>query len=609
MPLDLLTMSRLCCFLWVFCWGLSLSVSAQQKYELKYVFEGKDTMLQASSFGLQSLFSDKETCRRYVTTIEKQLRDKGFITASLDSIHYDSLEATAWVYPGSMYKWSGINTDSADKKALSAVGWSGKTFGEAQVDFSVINNWQERLLQYFEDNGHPFAQVRLDSLTIEDNSVQAKLVTIKGPAYKIDSIRVYGKARISNYFLQQYLGIMDGSPYKKSRLQTVSQRLLELPYLKEAQPWDISMLGTGSILNLYLEPKKSSQADVILGFLPATGEPGRTKMQLTGEANINLKNALGGGETIGVNWQQIQVKSPRLHLIYEQPYLFRTPFGIDFNFDLLKKDSSFLNLNAQFGVQYFSSGRQSAKVFIQSLFTNVLPAGIDTAVIKSTKRLPAYADVNTTNLGVNYRFVSTDYRFNPRKGSEISITASAGVRKLRPNNAITNLTKDANGSDFDFASLYDTLQLRTYIMRLNASGAHYFRTGGQSVLKTAINGGWILTPGIFRNEMYQIGGYKLLRGFDEESIFATGYTVLTGEFRYFMGLNSYFYGFADGAWVNSQMYQQTRANNHTFLGFGLGMAFETRAGIFNLSYAVGKRSEVPLNFRQAKIHFGLVSLF
>lgn len=586
-----------------------MSVSAQQNYALNYVFEGKDTGIPVESFGLQTAFPDKAACSRYVNGIGALLRAKGYIAASLDSVAYDSLSATAWVYPGERYQWTGINTDSADKKALSATGWNNKAFTGATIDFQSLNAWQERLLQYFEDNGHPFAQVRLDSLIIDEDKLQARLVTIKGPAYKIDSIRVYGKAKISNYFLQQYLGIPDGSPYKKSKLQTVSQRLLELPYLKETQPWDISMLGTGSVLNLYLDPKKSSQADVILGFLPATGEPGRTKMQLTGEANINLKNALGSGETIGVNWQQIQVQSPRLHLLYEQPYIFKTPFGIDFNFDLLKKDSSFLNLNAMFGVQYFSSTKQSGKLFIQSLFTNVLPAGTDTSIIKSTKRLPSFIDVSTTNLGVSYRFINTDYRFNPRKGSEWGVTASAGIRRIKRNNAVLGLTKDAAGNDFDFSSLYDTLPLRTYVMRLHATGAQYIRTGSQSVIKTAVTGGWIFTPGIFRNEMYQIGGYKLLRGFDEESIFARGYTVLTAEYRYFIGLNSYFFGFADGAWVNSRMYQEARKKDNTFLGFGLGMAFETRAGIFNLSYAVGKRDDVPLNFRQAKIHFGLVSLF
>jgi hemolysin activation/secretion protein len=109
--------------------------------------------------------------------------------------------------------------------------------------------------------------------------------------------------------------------------------------------------------------------------------------------------------------------------------------------------------------------------------------------------------------------------------------------------------------------------------------------------------------------MFQIGGYKILRGFDEESIYASSYAVLTAEYRFFIGLNSYFFGFGDGGWVNNKSYGITAAQSHTYIGSGIGMAFETKAGIFNISYAVGKRDDMPLNFRQAKIHFGLISLF
>lgn len=610
MLLDLFTMSRLRCFTGVlFCLLLSVLAEAQQKYRLQYIVVDKDTAFLPQTLGLQTEFGDQQACRQYIGEIPKYLQTKGYISASVDSVHYDSLLANAWLYVGQHYRWEGFNTDSADKKMLSAIGWSDKILKKGEVDFAKLQYWQNRMINYYENNGYPFAKVRLDSLTIVDEKLYARLITDKGPSYKIDSIRVYGKAKISNYFLQRYLGVENGSPYRKERLNTVSQRLLELPYLREVKIWDITMTGTGSVLNLYIDPKKSSQADVLVGFLPATNGPGRTKLQLTGEANINLKNALGGGETIGVNWQQIQIKSPRLHLLYEQPYIFNTPFGIDFNFDLLKKDSSFLNLNAQFGVQYLSSGRQNGKVFIQTLFTNVLPAGIDTALVKSTKKLPSYIDVSTTNLGLNYRFNNTDYRFNPRTGNDFSITASAGVRRIKPNTAITNLKKDASGNEFDYASLYDTLDLKTYVLRLFFSGAHYFKTGKQSVLKAALNSGWLLAPNVFRNEMFQIGGYKLLRGFDEESIYTDKYGVLTAEYRFFIGLNSYFFGFADAGLAGNKSYGVADQKIRNYLGFGLGMAFETKAGIFNLSYAVGKRDDLPLNFRQAKIHFGLVSLF
>ena len=88
----------------------------------------------------------------------------------------------------------------------------------------------------------------------------------------------------------------------------------------------------------------------LVGFLPANSQT--NKLQLTGDVNLNLRNALGVGETILVNWQQLQINSPRINIGYQQPYIFKTAFGLDFSFDLFKKDSTFLQLNAQLGIQY-----------------------------------------------------------------------------------------------------------------------------------------------------------------------------------------------------------------------------------------------------------------
>ncbi|MDX2048858.1 MAG: BamA/TamA family outer membrane protein [Chitinophagaceae bacterium] len=577
---------------------------SQAKYQLIYYFTDKDSSVTPQSLGLQTLFSSREQCVQYIGTMPSQLQSKGYITASVDSVAYDSSSVSAWVFLGAAYKWVKIKVSESDQQLVNAAGWSDKTFTDKMLDFQKLVSWQEKALNYLENQGYPFAKVQLDSLQIDDDKVSACLKIEKGPLYKIDSIRVFGKAKISNFFLQKYLGIENGTIYKKEKLQSISTRLLELPYLQESRGSSLTMLGTGSILDLYLEPKKSSQINALVGFLPANSQLGG-KLLLTGEVNINLKNALGGGETIGANWQQIQVKSPRLNLVFQQPYMFRSAFGLDFSFDLFKKDSSFLNLNAVIGLQYMVSARQSGKVFFQTFSTNLLT--IDTAQIQSSKRLPPYLDVSTNNLGVDYQFNNTDYRFNPRRGNELSITVSGGLRTIKKNNTIVNITKDGGGNSFDFGSLYDTLKLKSYIIKTKLVAAHYFRISKQSAIKAGINGGIIQTQNPFRNEVFQIGGYRLLRGFDEESIFTNRYAVATAEYRYLIGLNSFLFVFTDGGWAQDKTFAASQS--HTYFGTGLGMAFETRAGIFNISYAVGKRDDSNLNFRQAKIHFGFVSIF
>jgi hypothetical protein len=221
--------------------------------------------------------------------------------------------------------------------------------------------------------------------------------------------------------------------------------------------------------------------------------------------------------------------------------------------------------------------------------------------------LPADIDVGSGNVGIGYHFVNTNYRLNPRKGNELDITATAGIKKTTRNNNIVSL-KDPSDPGFDFNSLYDSIKLKTYRIKLVASGAHYFPLGKSSTLKIATDLGILQSPQNFQNELFRIGGYQILRGFDEESIFANQYAVFTAEYRYLVGTNSYFFGFSDLGFTKTS-YQITRYTN-SFISGGVGLAFETKFGLLNLSYAIGKRNDVKFDIRNAsKIHFGYINYF
>jgi hypothetical protein len=340
----------------------------------------------------------------------------------------------------------------------------------------------------------------------------------------------------------------------------------------------------------------------LIGFLPNNDITAKKKLLITGELNVLLRNALGAGETIGLNWQQLQQQSPRLNILFEHPFVFRSPFGVKFTFDMFRKDTTFLNINMRLGAVYHVGASQSATVFIQRLQTIV--NGVNASLVQQTKRLPAEADVSSNNLGITYDFNNTDYRFNPRKGYEFSVTASAGTKSLKKNSLILEL-KDPLNPAFKYASLYDTIKLKTYQFRINGVAARYFPLGSQSTLKTAINAGVYQSGNIFRNELFQIGGYRLLRGFDEESQYLSHYAVGTMEYRYLIGQNSAFFAFADGGWGKASQYKAT----HTYFGTGLGLSFETKAGIFNIVYALGKRDDTNFNLRQSKIHLGYTNYF
>lgn len=584
---------------------LSIYTSAQNKYILYIRSVDKDSAFIVSNLGVQTGFISRTACVDYINTLPGYLQSKGYVTVSIDSLHYDSTFARIVLFVGEAYKWVQLDAKLVDIEILDAIGWREKLFANKPMDFTQVQLWEDKILDYLENKGHPFARVSLDSLQLDNEKVSALLKVDKGPVYKIDSIRVYGNAKISNSYLQRYLDIPNGSIYNKEKLLQISKKIRELTYVEEEHPANLTRLGTGSVLNLYLKQKRSSQVNVLIGFLPNSDQLSSKKLLVTGEANINLKNALGWGETIGLNWQQIQVKSPRLNFVYQHPYLFNSPVGLDIVFDMFHKDTTFLNVNLQLGAQYILNTNQAGKLFIQRFQTIV--NGVNKALILQNRSLPDEADVSSLNVGVDYEFNNTDYRLNPKKGNEFRIVTSVGNKKLKKNNEILEL-KDPSDPSYDFGKLYDTVKLKTGQFRIRVSAAKYFPLGKQrSTVKTALNAGMFQSGNTFRNELFQLGGYKLLRGFDEESQYLSHFAIATVEYHYLVGQNSFFYVLADGGWGRNK--SQNNKISYTYFGTGLGLAFERKAGIFNLAWAVGKRNDTPFNLRQSKIHFGFVNYF
>ena len=533
-----------------------VNVIAQENYTLHIRSVDKDSIFISEKLGLPYSFPSRFACVDFISKLPQKLQSQGYVTASIDSIEYDSAFAKIVLFAGKAYHWAVLNAKHIETPVLNAIGWRENIFNGIPMDFNQVQVWQERILNYFENNGYPFARVYLDSLHLDADKVSALLKANKGPLYKIDSIRVFGDVKISNQFLQRYLDIPNGSDYSNRKLQRISKKIRELPYVTEEKPSNISRMISGSVLNLYLKQKKSSQVNVLLGILPNNDQLSSKKILITGEANINLRNALGAGESIGLNWQQIQVQSPRLNIYYRQPYVFNSPAGIDFAFDFFRKDTVFLNVNLQAGVLYSLNNNQSGKLFLQR-FQTILN-GVNKNFLLQHRRLPDEGDVSSVNLGVDYEFNNTDYRFNPRMGNEIRIVTSIGSRKIKKNNEILEL-KDPADPSYNFAKLYDTIKLSTYQFRVIVAAARYHPIGRQGTLKTALHGGFLQSSSIFRNELFQIGGYKLLRGFDEESQYLSQYMVATLEYRYLTGQNSFFYALADGGWGRNNS-QNNNAN-------------------------------------------------
>jgi outer membrane protein assembly factor BamA len=442
----------------------------------------------------------------------------------------------------------------------------------------------EGILKQAENNGYPFAAVGLDSFIAINGTLSAALKLAPNQLYTIDSLALKGKSRVKLGYLKNYLGIKPGDIYDESRISRISTRIRELAFANELAPPSARFYSKSTVVTLYLEDKKASQFDGILGVLPDNNKPG--KVLLTGELNLRLQNSFGRGELIDLRWRKLQVQTQDLKVNLAYPYLFATPFGFEYKLDLYKRDSTFLNVNNHLAIQYMLLGGNFFKVFIENRSTSLL----STKGLENITVLPVNADTRLLLYGVGLKLDRVDYRLNPKKGIKLAFNVGFGNKQIKRK-----------------PEIYDSLKLKTLQINTDINLEYYFHLGKRHVLKTRFQGATMYNKQLFQNELYRIGGLKTLRGFDEESIFVSTYTIGTAEYRFLLETNSFLYAFFDAAWYERNT--QNRYLRDTPFGFGAGISFETRLGIFTLNYALGDEFGKLAQIRAAKIHFGIISQF
>jgi len=563
-----------------------LSVSAfSQKIELNILFN--DTALKASKLINYNNELELSSLKSELKNNLNQLHQKGYLMCSIDSITADSLHYTVYYKLGQTFKWSTLSNQNIDEEILSKIGFRDKLYNNKPFNQKQLSNLYEKVITHYENNGYPFASIKLDSIVINDNELKAQLYIEKNKLYKIDSILIKGNATISPQYIKNYIGIKDGDLYSEQALRKISNKLKELPFVTEEQHWKMIFNEEESKLFLYLKKKQASRFDGVLGVLP-DDETG--KLRLTGDVKLNLINSFKKGEKVSFNWRAIQENTQDLKFDVFYPFLFNTPFGLDYNFKLYKRDTTFIDVGNKIGARYLLKGNNYFSVFFHNKSSNLLSkANLSTLTV-----LPSYADVSTQLYGIGIYNENLDYNLNPRKGYRIDFNGSLGNKRIKKNTEIDE-------------TLYQNLTLKTNIYNTELNADFYLPISKRSVIKFGTKNGYTFNENLFDNELLRIGGLLTLRGFDEESIFASFYTIETLEYRFILEQNSYLFAFFDGAYYESDTYDSFVSDRP--YGFGAGMSFETKAGIFSISYAIGKQFDNPILFRSAKIHFGFVNFF
>jgi len=540
----------------------------------------------------KTIVKDSLESKTVAKNVLKELYNLGYLGASIDSNELRGNTHQIFISKGIEVKWATLSSGNFSDEALEAFDFAPSRFENNAFNLKQVNKLFEKVIGFYENRGYPFVSVQLKDVEFtEKNEITASLFLDKNQRYIIDSIEVIGNSEISKTYLLNYIGLNEGDLYQENKINAIENRLREIPFVTITEKPEIQFFEEGVKVVLRLNRKKASRFDGVLGLL--TNE-NSGKIELTGDVDLNLINGIKRGETFGLNWRKLKGNSQDLNVNTIYPYLFKTPFGVAVDFKLFKRDTTFLDLETRIGLNYLLERGDYISLFVENKTSNLLSRDNFADAIQ----VPELGDVRINSFGVAYVRNKTNYKYNPTKGLLVNLNFSAGRKELKKIGILEQNKPE----------LYDSIQLRTNQYKGGVLLEYYIPFAGRSTIKVANRSASIFSERLYANELMRIGGLRTLRGFDEESIVASTYSIFTLEYRFLLDQNSFFSLFSDyGLYENNTTGIQYL--NDTPIGVGAGISFETKAGIFTFNYAVGSQFGNPVDVRAAKIHFGFINFF
>ncbi len=543
-------------------------------------------------------FNVKDTsAKSVIKKVTDSLVNKGFLSLTETRIQNDSIEHIT-IEKGNQFKWALIRYDEkkipGGDRLLSEIA---KMKGNS-ISLNEYNNIMEKILDICEETGYPFASVFLDSIDfLTNDSVTAKLAVNLNKRFWIDTIKIVSKFELSQKYLQNFLDIKKGDVFKRSKVNSIPQMIENIPFAKLKDPPGVIFFGNQVSINLDLIPQQVNRFDFLLGFQRGDISD-QKKYKLTGDVMAEMINKIGRGERLFFNYKNLAKGKQELNIQANYPYVLDMPFGVDTKLEIFLNEKEYRDVSINLGLLYLLKMNNSINFYWNKKSSRLL--GVDTVKILSSSKLPEQIDVVTDNFGAGLYYSQLDYNFNPTKGFVFKVDASAGFRKIIPNREITAIE--------GFSSAYDSLKQKTYMLNLLAGIDYFFRFTRNIVLKTGNSTGVKLTQNaLYRNELFRLGGLKLLRGFEENEVLSDFYSIASVEIRLLISKNSYFYFFSDYAILRNPFNEKQKWDRP--YGVGGGITFETKAGLLQLVAATGSQYGNPLNLRNPNVHIGYTSLF
>jgi outer membrane protein assembly factor BamA len=537
---------------------------------------------------LDSKFTDRikpiSDSSALVLTINQKMAEvysNGYLLASYFLKRQDSVFQIEF-YFGKKYIWATLYKGNIPDYILNKIGYRQRFYEKKPFKQSEIKKLFNKTITEYENNGYPFASIRLDSIQIIDQNIFAKLNVEEGPEITLDDIKIIGTDKIKPKWLSVYLNLKKGSLFSQKAILEIDERIKKLPFVSLSQTPFVTFQNSQAIVNLPLKDEKANSFDGIVGFLPNDQEEG--KLLITGQFQLGLNNLFSSGKSVDFKWQGLKPRSQVLNAQYHHPNVFKSKIDLKTTFNLLKEDTLFINREGSIAAVYNQPKYQ------WSLFYKTK----NTSTLSDVVPNPDLADIKIKYYGTNYIYQNNLSNSILSSRWSFDITTAIGSKNISKNQ---NLPEET----------YSNIDLNSIQYILEGRVSKHFRIGKYLMFYQSISAGKIFNDNLFRNDLYRLGGLTTIRGFNENYFFASDYVISNLELQFYFQSNSYLFTFYDQSYLS---YEVNSSFNEDYpLGLGIGIALKLNTGLLNIAYGVGKSSEQQLDFKLSKFHFGYVARF
>ena len=517
--------------------------------------------------------SDKTNSNNLKDIVNDVLLSKiqeGYFNSSIDSTRIINKNLEIYIKTGSLINVNEIKVNINDQLSLKLREdfVSQKKYFDPTELSSKIRKW----IVLMNNNGFPFAEFEFKNYEIIDSKINLECNLISGPLVRIDSLINPEISTKELMLVSKIINIKNGDVFNLSEIYKISENIRKSVFLKEIKPPAYEFVDNFASVYTYVKTESKNSVNGLIGIQPSENE----KIQFTGNVSLNFLNALSFGETLKLNWRKMFNSSQNLISEFSIPFIFKTNIEIMGGLDMIKKDSSFFNLNSKFILNYrLNSNLTSGFLFAKNSSTNLLQSN--------------YSSTTVNSFGFTADLKKTNNKYNPSKGYLFKTELSYGWKQTYTNDTTSNnilRTPNFNGK----------LEIDTYWDIIT-----------RTTLKMKLTGSIIQNDILYENELIRIGGYKTIRGFNEESIMVSSFILSNFEFRYLLDEKSNVFIFSDFAWTESKTNEFLKEEYYQSFGFGTNISMKN--GLLTFIYGIGRKLDNPFLIRTGKIHLGFTSYF